>query len=141
MAWPKNRLWMRWLLALAYAGVGVVHLHAPEAFLPIMPEWVPMPQTVIVATGWCELAGALGLVIPALQRAAGIGLALYAVAVFPANIKHALEGVDVAGLHLGWWYHLPRFALQPVLVWWALFCAGVIDWPWQAAANTSKHGC
>ena len=23
------------------------------------------------------------------------------------------------------------FLLQPVLIWWALFCAGVIDWPFK----------
>jgi len=34
---------------------------------------------------------------------------------------------------LGWGYHAPRLALQPVLVWWALFCAGVVDWPWRGA--------
>jgi hypothetical protein len=28
---------------------------------------------------------------------------------------------------------VPRAAMafQPVLIWWALFCAGVIDWPWR----------
>jgi len=30
-----------------------------------------------------------------------------------------------------WWYHAPRLALQPVIAWWALFCAGVTDWPWR----------
>ena len=129
---------MRWMMALAYFGVGLVHLRAPEAFLPIVPLWVPMPRLVVLATGWCELAGAIGLVTPALQRPAGIALALYAIAVFPANIKHALEGVEVAGLQLGWYYHAPRLALQPVLVWWALYCSSVTAWPWQGGANAAQ---
>jgi len=51
------------------------------------------------------------------------------VCVFPANIKHAFEGIVVPPVSDSWWYHGPRLALQPVLVWLALFSSGVIDWP------------
>ncbi len=85
-----------------------------------------------MATGLCELAGAIGLLTGGLRRAAGIALAIYAVCVFPANIKHALDTLppDAAG-HLGWWYHGPRLALQPVLAWWALYAGEVIAWPFD----------
>ncbi len=120
---------LRWLMAAFYLAAGIVHLRAPDAFLPLMPGWVPAPREVILVTGVAELAGAIGLLIPRLRKAAGIGLALYAVCVFPANIKHAVEGIVIPSLPSSWWYHGPRLAFQPVLVWWALFCAGVIDWP------------
>jgi hypothetical protein len=42
-----------------------------------------------------------------------------------------LEGIHVPPLPDGWWYHGPRLIMQPMLVWWALFCAEVIDWPWR----------
>jgi uncharacterized membrane protein len=100
--------------------------------LPIVPDWVPEPRLVVLLTGACEIAGALGLLTSRLRVAAGTGLALYAVCVFPANIKHALDSVQVAGLQLSWWYHAPRLALQPVLVWWALYCSGTIHWPWKS---------
>ena len=67
-----------------------------------------------------------------LRRLAGIMLALYAVCVFPANVKHAIDGIHLPPAPDSWWYHGPRLALQPVLVWWALFCSGVIDWPFRA---------
>jgi uncharacterized membrane protein len=76
-----------------------------------------------------EIAGALALLTTRWQRLAGIMLALYAVCVFPANIKHALDATPIWPLPQSWWYHAPRLAFQPVLVWWALYCAGVIDWP------------
>ena len=122
---------MRLLMAAFYFAAGVVHLYAPDAFLPIMPDWVPQPSAVIVATGICEIVGALALLTPQWRRAAGIMLALYAVCVFPANIKHAFEGIAVDALPTSWWYHGPRLAIQPVLVWWALFCGGVVTWPWH----------
>jgi uncharacterized membrane protein len=56
-------------------------------------------------------------------------MAAYAVVVYPANIKHALDGVAVAGQTLGWGYHGPRLAFQPVFVWWALWAGAVTDWP------------
>nr|USU34470.1 DoxX family protein [Methylobacterium sp. OTU13CASTA1] len=113
----------------AYGFIGIVHLAAPDAFLPIMPDWVPAPRRVVILTGLCELAGVAGLIWPPTRRWAGIGLALYAVCVFPANIKHAVEGIPVAGLPDSWWYHGPRLAFQPVFVWWALYATHVIDWP------------
>lgn len=41
----------------------------------------------------------------------------------------AIDHVAIGGPALGWWYHGPRLALQPVLVWWALFAGGVVTWP------------
>lgn len=123
----------RWLLAAFYLAAGILHLRRPEAFLPIMPGWVPAPREIVLLTGWAELAGACGLLIPQLRKAAGIGLALYALCVFPANIKHAFDGVAIPSLPQSWWYHGPRLAFQPVLIWWALFAAGVIDWPARRA--------
>ena len=120
---------MRWGMFVFYAAAGLVHLAHPDAFLPIVPDWVPAPKLVILVTGICELAGAVGLMTVRFRRIAGIMLALYAVCVFPANIKHALEGIDLPQLPSSWWYHGPRLLAQPVLVWWALFCSSVIDWP------------
>ncbi len=59
-------------------------------------------------------------------------LALYAVCVFPANIKHAFYGIDLPQLPSSWWYHGPRLLAQPVLVWLALFAGGAVTWPFQA---------
>jgi uncharacterized membrane protein len=124
---------LRWLLALVYAGVGAVHLTSPDGFLPIMPEWVPLPRFVVLLTGVWELVGAAALLWPSarVQRLGGLAMAAYAVAVFPANIKHALEGVALGGQALGWGYHAPRLAFQPVFVWWALWCTDMIDWPFR----------
>ena len=121
----------RIVLALAYFAVGIIHLRSPDGFLPIVPDWVPSPREVVLATGVAEIAGAIGLMIPRLRRAAAWGLAAYAVCVFPANIKHAIEGVAISGQVLGWSYHAPRLAAQPVIVWWALWAGGIIDWPWR----------
>lgn len=127
----RARTGLRWLLAAAYLFVGYVHVTKPHFFMAIMPPWVPWPLGVIVATGWCEIAGAVGLVIPRIRWLAGVMLALYAVCVYPANVQHAL--IDLrSGTGLGWWYHGPRLLAQPLLVWWALYAGGV-TWPSRRA--------
>ncbi|MCP1549749.1 MULTISPECIES: DoxX family protein [Methylorubrum] len=131
-----DRRWLRTGLTGLYGFIGVVHLTATERFLPIMPGWVPQPRLVVIGTGLCEIAGALALFVPRLRRLAGIMLALYAVCVFPANIKQAVEGIAVPPIPDTWWYHGPRLALQPVMVWWALYAVHVIDWPF----TTRKTG-
>jgi uncharacterized membrane protein len=127
----------RWLLGIVFLGVGIIHLRNPEAFLPIMPGWVPMPRTVIMLTGGWELLGAALLLWPS-PRAnwwGGVLMAIYAVVVFPANIKHAIDnlayGIAVGGQVLGWGYHGPRLLFQPVFVWWALWAGRVVDWPFR----------
>ena len=117
---------LRWLLVLAYLAAGVLHLSAPGPFVAITPDWVPAKAAVIAFTGLAEIAGAMALAQPwsaSLRRAGGIGLALYAVCVFPANITHRL--IDMARPHpvLGWAYHVPRMLLQPALVWAALWAS------------------
>ena len=127
----RARRAMRGVMAAFYGVAGVVHLWAPDAFLPIVPDWVPAPREVVLLTGVCEIAGAIGLLTDRLRWLAGVMLALYAICVFPANIKHALDSLRGPGLPASWWYHGPRLALQPAIVWWALFCVRVVDWPFR----------
>lgn len=120
---------MRWILAAFYAAAGVAHLWAPEKLLAITPSWVPFATQIIVVTGLCEIAGAVALVTRPLRWWAGLALAVYALCVWPANFKHAIGSIDLPYISSSWLYHGPRLALQPVIIWWALYCAGVIDWP------------
>ena len=123
----RARAVMRWIMAAFYTVAGIAHLWIPDRFLAITPDWVPFAPQVILITGVCELVGAVALVTPPFRWWAGVALAAYALCVWPANFKHAIDGIDLI-THI-WLYHGPRLALQPVIIWWALYCAGVIDWP------------
>jgi uncharacterized membrane protein len=122
---------MRWILAAFYSAAGVAHLWAPAKLLAIMPSWVPFAAQVILLTGLFELAASVALVTKPLRWWAGIAMAVYALCVWPANFKHAMDGIDLPYVGNSWLYHGPRLALQPVIIWWALYCADVIDWPWR----------
>ena len=123
---------LRWLLAIFYAFAGIMHLSKPEPFLSIMPGYVPVPEAVVFWTGVAELLGAAALVQPwskQIRKAGAIGLALYAICVFPANIHHFALDMARENGGLGLAYHIPRMIAQPVLVWLALWVGGVTDWP------------
>lgn len=127
-----TRTAMRWGLAVFYLAAGIAHLRSPEFFLAIMPPWVPLQGEVVWWTGIAEIAGAIGLaqpLSPTLRKAAAVGLAAYAVCVFPANIHHF--ALDMAREDGGWGlaYHVPRMLAQPILVWLALWVGEVTDWP------------
>jgi uncharacterized membrane protein len=122
-------------LAVVYGLAGGLHLTVPGPFISIVPGWVPAPATVVRLTGLCELAGAVGLIMPRTRRLAGFMLALYAVCVFPANINQAFW---LAGPHPSpwrWLYHAPRLSLQPVIIWWPLWASGLVDWPFRRSAH------
>ncbi len=133
------RLLLRWVLGLFYLAAGIIHLRSPRGFIIITPHWVPDIPLVIALTGMAEIAGAVGLLlVPRLRKAAAIGLALYAICVFPANINQAIYDLPMGGRHLSWWYHGPRLLMQPVLVWLALWVGGVTDWPFRRRADRPR---
>ena len=118
------------LLVLFYGFAGVMHLAAPAPFLAITPVWVPFPEAVIAFTGLAELAGAAGIVQwrwPELRRAAGWGLALYALCVWPANFQHLFNDLASTDGGAGLGYHIPRLAAQPLLIWLTLWASGAIS--------------
>ena len=126
------RTGLRWVLAIFYAYAGYRHIVDPMPFLRITPTWVPEPGAVIFWTGIAEIAGAIALLQPLsrnLRRAGGIGLALYALCVWPANMNHM--AMDLARPDGGWGlaYHVPRMVAQPLLIWLALWASHTIEWP------------
>jgi uncharacterized membrane protein len=128
---------MRVIMAAFFIGGFVLHLTAIDALASITPDWVPFPRAVVFITGVLELLGGVALLVPRLRWWAGVTLALYVLAVWPANIKQAVEHIVLPPIPDSWWYHGPRLALQPVLAWWALFCAGVVDWPLRRPRQSS----
>jgi uncharacterized membrane protein len=116
-------------LALVYGAAGFIHLLKPHPFVSIVPDWVPHPETVVALTGGAELLGAVGLlqpVSPPVRRAAGWGLALYALCVWPANFRHMQIDMARADHGLGLGYHIPRLLAQPLIIWWALWASGAL---------------
>ncbi|MEP3421573.1 MAG: DoxX family protein [Erythrobacter sp.] len=124
----RLRTGLRWVLAIFYAFAGYMHIVAPAPFLTIMPDAIPYAEAIVFWTGIAEIAGAIALVQPfnlRLRQAGGIGLALYALCVWPANINHLMMDLAREDGGLGLAYHIPRMIAQPFIIWWALWAGDV----------------
>ncbi|MBC7460455.1 MAG: DoxX family protein [Thermoleophilia bacterium] len=119
----RFRTILRGLLALLFIGAGSMHFLRPHGFVHIVPEQLPRPELLVSVSGVAEVLGGVGLLVPPVRRAAGIGLIALLVAVFPANVNMALHA-DRLGAGLPEWALWLRLPLQPALiaaVWLAAF--------------------
>ena len=78
------------------------------------------PRLLVAATGVCELAGGVGLLVPATTSLAAICLAVFLVAVFPANAYAAAHPERFGAIATPL---VPRALLQVVLIGLCVFCA------------------
>jgi uncharacterized membrane protein len=119
----RARVIVRWALVVFLAAAGLNHFRDPATYLGMMPPWVPWPELLHRIAGAAEVAGALGLTLPRWRRAAGIGLVLLLVAIFPANLQVAMQGrmpgLDVSPAVL--WLRLPLQAVFIAAVAWVAF--------------------
>ncbi len=116
----KLRTFALGALALGFIGAGLNHFLHPRPYLTMMPPWVPAHKQANLVAGAAEIAGGLGLLVPALRRPAGWGLLALLVAVFPANLQVARHGWP--GTRFPAWALWARLPVQPLLlavVWWA----------------------
>ena len=82
-----------WLCAASYIIVGVGHFTDPDPFVSIVPPYLPAPLLLVHISGFFEVLGGLGLLIPNTRRAAGWGILALLVAVYPANIHMLVNEV------------------------------------------------
>ena len=138
--WPSSgrrsaRRAARLGMATAMVFAGVAHVVVPAPFVQHLPPWVPAAEALVFGTGAVEVAlGAALLLRQPWRRRAGLSLAAYLVAVFPANVYVAVAGVDVEG-QPGGWYPWLRLPFQALFVAWALWST---EWDLRqlrAAAN------
>ncbi len=107
---------LRALLSLVFLGAGVAHFTHAEIFVAIMPPYLPMHLELVWLSGVFELAGGIGLWIPRLRSLTGWCLIALLLAVWPANLQHALHPPPGADLGAFGWV---RLAFQPVFMAWA----------------------
>jgi uncharacterized membrane protein len=128
---------LRWGMGLGFLFTGIDHFVSASRYAPMLPDLLADQALFwVYFTGVAELAGGVGLLVPArlygrlglpnLQKPAGVGLAVMLACVVVANINVALKGQSVQGLEFGVWYYWIRPFFQPVFIAWALYCVGAL---------------
>ncbi len=110
------------LAAVFYVFAGSLHFIRPESYLRIMPPYIPSHSAMVRISGFFEILGGLGLLIPKTRRAAAWGLIALLVAVFPANLYMATNPAEAGAASLAPVLRWGRLPLQLLLMWWLLWC-------------------
>ena len=119
---PRTAWLLRVLAAAPLVASGTLHLVHPQVFVALLPPPFPPSRALIVGTGVAELLGAAGLFVPPVRRAAAGALAVFLVAIFPANVYVAgrtVSGLPMPGVPV-------RTAMQAVYMLLILACG----WGW-----------
>jgi uncharacterized membrane protein len=97
---PFGRLqWaLRVIAALPLVVSGLLHFTRTALLATIVPPFLPYRPQLVLVSGVLELAGAVGMLLPAFTRPASFCLALMMIAIFPANVYAANQ--SVGGLHM-----------------------------------------
>jgi len=116
--------WMaatRFALATMFLFTSVGHFNKLRHDLArMMPSIFPNPMALVYFTGVCEIVGAIGMLLPQTRSLAGLCLFVLLLAILPANIKAARDGVTLAGRPATvLWLRIPAQILFLVLVSWS----------------------
>ena len=106
-------------LAAAFVFFAAGHFMATQAMRTMLPPFIPEPELIVYATGIVEALIAIGLILPATRRLAGILAICVFIAFYPANIYAAFMRADVIGHAWGPAYLLIRTPFQVLLIFWA----------------------
>lgn len=115
----------RMALAAIFVVAGVLHFAITDMYVRVMPPYLPWPRELVMVSGVCQLAGGVGLCVPRLRRAAGWGLVLLLVAVWPANLQMYADARASGDPLLRVTLLLLRLPLQLVLIYWVWKATGL----------------
>jgi uncharacterized membrane protein len=116
------------VLGLALMAMGVLHFVAADAFVAIMPPYLPWHRELVWLSGVFELAFGAAAIAPRTRPLAGWAITLLLLAVFPANVHMAVEGVGLPGADPPpSWLLWSRLPLQAVFIAWALWSTRALD--------------
>ncbi|ALF55660.1 membrane protein [Nostoc piscinale CENA21] len=111
----------RVILAISIIIVGITHFVLPQPYVKIMPPQLPYPLGLVYLSGFYEILGGIGLLVPPVSQAAAWGLVMLFIAVFPANINMAVNHIKIETIPYSdsTWVQAIRLPLQAVLIAWA----------------------
>jgi uncharacterized membrane protein len=114
-----NRQTLKGLFAFFMIVAGISHFIIPDTYVKIVPPQLPYPEAIVYISGFFEILGGIGLLVPPTSQAAAWGLLVLIIAVYPANINMAVNHIHLDNIPDGNWFQAIRLPFQFVLIAWA----------------------
>ena len=115
----ENKQTLKGVFAVCIIVAGITHFIAPDTYVKIVPPQLPYPEAIVYISGFFEILGGIGLLVPFVSQAAAWGLILLLIAVYPANINMAVNNIHLDNVPDGNWFQAIRLPFQFVLIAWA----------------------
>lgn len=115
----NNRQTLKGLFAFFMIVAGISHFIIPGIYIKIVPPQLPYPEAIVYISGFFEILGGIGLLVPPTSQAAAWGLLVLIIAVYPANINMAVNHIHIDNIPDGNWFQAIRLPFQFVLIAWA----------------------
>ncbi|HEY9829113.1 MAG TPA: hypothetical protein V6D26_00950 [Stenomitos sp.] len=118
---PRLKEIFRVILSVSIIVVGITHFVKPIEYASIVPPQFGDRFAMVYISGFFEILGGIGLLIPFVSVAAAWGLIALFIAVFPANIYQAIHSIPIEGIPhhpLFYWFRLPFQAVFIAWAWW-----------------------
>lgn len=115
-------------LAVMLFFTSIGHFKFTKGMEMMLPDFVPQKKFVILATGFIEIAAAIGVLIPHIQKLTGILLIIFLILILPTNIYASLQNVNYEtgkkdGKGLSYlWFRVPFQILLIVWTWYFVTC-------------------
>ncbi|HIL65433.1 MAG TPA: hypothetical protein EYG33_04620 [Candidatus Poseidoniales archaeon] len=124
----KRSLMLKHIIAVfsgtVFILVGTYHFTNPYPFVKIVPSVLPFALFLVYLTGIMEIVSGVALIYPRTRTNSGRFIALFLIAVYPANIYMWMNDIPFNGTDLTTPQHMLRLSLQFVFVGIALYMSG-----------------
>lgn len=108
---------LRMLYSMLLFGAGALHFIKEKEFRKIVPEVLPFRKSIVIVTGVLEILFSILLWIKRGQHITGKLLALFMIAVFPANVYMAVNKISFkSGTKANSWILWLRLPVQVPLI-------------------------
>jgi len=115
---------LRVLLVVFYIFAGINHFVNPSFYLPLIPTYIPYPETINWVSGVIEIALGIGVAFPKTRKSALLLIILMLIAFIPSHVYFiqigacAGEGSLCTPVWVAWVRLVP---VHPLLMLWAWY--------------------
>jgi uncharacterized membrane protein len=109
------------IMGLFYVIAGINHFILPDFYLPLIPDYIPYPKGVNIASGMLEVLLGLGIFSNNLRNKAAIAIIVLLILFIPSHMYFIQIGGCVPNglcvpLWIGW---MRLMIIHPLLIYWA----------------------
>ena len=108
-----------WVMGGFYLLNGLNHFFNADAYIAIMPAYLPWHSQLVVLSGVAEIVVGTGVLIPVIRVTAAWGIIALLILIFPANLYVAMNGLPYIGDEPNVVLNWVRLPFQLVLIAWA----------------------